>query len=74
MNVRLSYDYFEISFLAEKGYNSVFFFCCFGGPNSAPFALAKKYVFSPILKENSPQNEVLKKEKNRQNVTTQKCV
>ena len=42
-------------------YIPVFFFCCFWGRNWAPFPSPKRYVFSPILKENSPQNEVFKK-------------
>ena len=52
------------------------FFLLFGGRNSAPFPLPKSMFFSPILKENSPQNEVFKKKKNRQNETTacRKCV
>ena len=49
-----------------------FFFCCFWGRNWAPFPSPKSMFFPPILKENSPQNEVFKKikKKNRQNVTT----
>ena len=42
----------------NKGLNAVFFSAVFGA-----VPLAKKYVFSPILKENSPQNEVFKKKK-----------
>ena len=42
---------------------AAFFFLLFLGPKFSPIPLAKKYVFSPILKENSPQNEVLKKNK-----------
>ena len=54
---------------------SQWFFLLFLGPKFGPIPLAKKYVFSPILKGNSPQNEVFKK-KNQQNVTTacRKCV
>ena len=60
---------------AEKCLIFSVFFLLFLGPKFDPISLAKKYVFSPILKENSPQNEVFKK-KNRQNVTTacRKCV
>ena len=56
------------------GYRSVFFSAVFGAEFLAPFPSPKIMFFSPILKENSPQNEVLKK--NRQNVTTacRKCV
>ena len=39
------------------------FFLLFLGPKFGPIPLAKKYVFSPVLKENSPQNEVFKKKK-----------
>ena len=42
---------------------TVFFFLLFWGPKFGPIPLAKKYVFSPILKENSPQNEAFKKKK-----------
>ena len=37
------------------------FFSAVLGPKFGPIPLAKKYVFSTILKENSPQNEVFKK-------------
>ena len=54
---------------------TVFFSAVFLGPKFGPIPLAQKYAFSPILKENYPQNEVFIK-KNRQNVTTAcpKCV
>ena len=41
-------------------WDTVFFSAVFGA-EFGPIPLAKKYVFSPILKENSPQNEVFKK-------------
>ena len=44
-------------------YTTVFFLLLFLGPKFGPIPLAKKYVFFPILKENSPQNEVFKKKK-----------
>ena len=46
-------------------FNSSVFFLLFLGPKFGPIPLAKKYVFSPILKENSPQNEVFKKKKKK---------
>ena len=39
------------------------FFSAVFGAEIHPIPLAKKYVFSPILIENSPQNEVFKKKK-----------
>ena len=39
------------------------FFSAVFGAEIRPIPLAKKYVFPPILKENSPQNEVFKKKK-----------
>ena len=38
-----------------------FFSAVFWGRNSASFPSPKSMFFSPILKENSPQNEALKK-------------
>ena len=46
-----------------KQLNVSVFFLLFFGPKFGPIPLAKKYVFFPILKENSPQNEVFKKKK-----------
>ena len=40
---------------------SVFFSAVFGAEIPAPFPSPKSMFFSPILKENSPQNEVFKK-------------
>ena len=52
------------------------FFSAVFGAEIRPHSPRQKVCFSPILKENSPQNEVFKKKKNRQNVTTacRKCV